>query len=52
MTVRNRGEPAGLAKLTAPMVAAAMRRANRKDLEHLKQLLERPAERGSPRAAS
>jgi uncharacterized membrane protein len=43
MTLRNRGEPAGFAKLTAPMLAAAMRRANRKDLERLKQVLERPA---------
>jgi hypothetical protein len=43
MTLRNRGEPAGFARLAAPMVAAAMRRANRKDLERLKQILERPA---------
>jgi hypothetical protein len=43
MTLRNRGEPAGFAKLTAGMVSAAMRRANRKDLERLKQLLERSA---------
>jgi hypothetical protein len=42
MTLRNRGEPAGFAKLTAPMVAAAMRRANRKDLERLKAMLEPP----------
>jgi uncharacterized membrane protein len=42
MTLRNRGEPAGFAKLATPMVAAAMRRANRKDLERLKQILERP----------
>src|SRR5688572_2215500 len=41
MTLRNRGEPAGFAKVTAPLMAAAMRRANRKDLEHLKALLER-----------
>jgi len=40
MTLRNRGEPAGLMKLAAPAVAAAMRRANRKDLAQLKQLLE------------
>ncbi len=40
MTLRNRGEPAGFAAMTAPMMAAAMRRANRKDLARLKQLLE------------
>jgi hypothetical protein len=34
-----RGEPAGFARLAAPMVATAMR-ANRKDLERLKRLLE------------
>lgn len=42
MTLRNRGEPAGFAALGAPVVAAAMRRANRKDLDRLKTLLERP----------
>jgi hypothetical protein len=31
MTLRNRGEPAGFAKVTAPVMAAAMRRANEKD---------------------
>jgi Polyketide cyclase / dehydrase and lipid transport len=40
MTLRNRGEPAGLAKFATPAVAAAMRRANRKDLAQLKRLLE------------
>jgi hypothetical protein len=40
MTLRNRGEPAGFAKFGAPVVAAAMRRANRKDLERLKTILE------------
>jgi uncharacterized protein YndB with AHSA1/START domain len=40
MTLRNRGEPTGLSKLAAPVMAAAMRRANRKDLERLKCLLE------------
>jgi Polyketide cyclase / dehydrase and lipid transport len=40
MTLRNRGEPAGFATLTAPLVAAAMRRANRKDLARLKRVLE------------
>lgn len=40
MTLRNRGEPAGFAKIGGPMMAAAMRRANRKDLERLKRALE------------
>ena len=36
MSLRNRGEPAGFAAITAPMMAAAMRRANRNDLARLK----------------
>jgi len=40
MTLRNRGEPAGFARVGAPMLARSMRRANRKDLEQLKRLLE------------
>jgi uncharacterized protein YndB with AHSA1/START domain len=40
MTLRNRGEPSGFARITAPLMAAAMRRANRKDLARLKALLE------------
>ncbi|MBX7554444.1 SRPBCC family protein [Streptomyces sp. tea 10] len=40
MTLRNRGEPSGLAKVSAPMMAAAVRRANVKDLAALKELLE------------
>ena len=41
MTLRNRGEPGGFSKLAAPMMAAAMRRANGKDLAALRALLER-----------
>ena len=40
MTLRNRGEPAGFSKVAAPVLAAAMRRANRKDLRRLKEILE------------
>jgi uncharacterized protein YndB with AHSA1/START domain len=42
MTLRNRGEPAGFSRVAAPMLAAAIRRANRKDLERLKKILESP----------
>ena len=40
MTLRNRGKPSGFSRLAAPFLAAAMRRANRKDLACLKALLE------------
>jgi hypothetical protein len=42
MSLRNRGEPAGFGKVTAPLMAAAMRRANAADLRRLKELLEQP----------
>jgi uncharacterized membrane protein len=40
MTLRNRGEPAGFPRLAAPLLASAMRRANRKDLRTLRAILE------------
>ncbi|MGH3257197.1 MAG: SRPBCC family protein [Streptosporangiaceae bacterium] len=40
MTLRNRGEPAGFSKLAGLFMAAAMRRANRKDLRKLRSILE------------
>jgi uncharacterized protein YndB with AHSA1/START domain len=44
MTLRNRGTPSGFSRLAAPLLAANMRKANRKDLERLKSLLETPAD--------
>ena len=40
MTLRNRGEPSGFSGLAGPLMAGAMRRANGKDLERLKSILE------------
>jgi uncharacterized membrane protein len=39
--LRNRGEPSGFAKVLSSVMTAAMRRENRKDLERLKELMER-----------
>jgi uncharacterized protein YndB with AHSA1/START domain len=40
MTLRNRGDPSGFAGVTAPVMAMAMRRANKKDLAALRRRLE------------
>ena len=40
MTLRNRGEPGGFPMLAAPLIATAMRHANRKDLRKLRAVLQ------------
>ena len=40
MTLRNRGEPAGFPGLAAPLIATAIRHANRKDLRKLRAVLQ------------
>ena len=40
MTIRNRGNPSGFANVAGPMMASAMRRANKKDLARLRDILE------------
>ena len=47
MTLRNRGEPAGFAKIAAPAMARAMRRAMNGDLQRLSRILQRRARPGS-----
>jgi uncharacterized protein YndB with AHSA1/START domain len=40
MTLRNRGRPSGFTAVAGPVMAAAMKRANRQDLAALRQKLE------------
>lgn len=40
MTLRNSGRPSGFSAVARPVMAAAMKRANTKDLARLKELLE------------
>ncbi|HEU4541570.1 MAG TPA: SRPBCC family protein [Jiangellaceae bacterium] len=46
MSLRNRGTPSGFARITEPVMAAAVRRANQKDLARLKNLLESAPNQG------
>ncbi len=43
MSLRNRGRPSGFSVLMTPLMILMMRRANQKDLQRLKTLLEAPA---------
>ncbi len=42
MSLRNRGRPSGFAKMGAPLMERAMRRANQADLRRIKEILEAP----------
>ncbi len=41
LTLRNHGEPNGFSSIVAPFMAAARRRADRRDLAQLKAIIER-----------
>lgn len=50
MNLRNRGEPSGFARVAAPVMERAMRRATSRDLARLKAILERTGGPGTKEA--
>lgn len=40
MTIRNRGKPPGIGNIISPLMGMAVKRANKKDLARLKEILE------------
>jgi hypothetical protein len=47
MTLRNRGVPTGFSRVLTPLMASAVRRANRKDLARLRSILETTSTKGT-----